>query len=475
MLHNIGLFRPTQGLRLGKLVQSALRTSTIRVTPKLAPLARSLATFTKNSSALRKAVFAPKTGTKLAFFRHNHSQAPRKPRLPINSANSVGYWLVATLGLVFGIVILGGLTRLTESGLSITEWKPITGTIPPLTEEDWLAEFEKYKELPEFKQLNSHITLEDYKFIFFMEWLHRLVGRLIGATLVLPALYFYFAKRTLAHAARRFLGLGVLLGLQGAVGWWMVYLGLDQQQLDERKLKPTVLQYRLTTHLGAAFLLYMGMLWTGWEILRENKWVKNPEAAQKTFQLLAGSPARSARRVALGLLVLTFVTAMLGGMVAGLDAGLIYNTFPRMSYDNEHWLPLANELWSPLYARKEDLLDLYWRNLFENPTTVQLVHRCLATTTFFSVFAAHMYVNRVQLFLPRNAVRAMHGMMGLVTLQLTLGISTLLYLVPIPLAAAHQAGAIALLTGCLGFAAALKKPRWGIRFLIRRLSGVERK
>lgn len=398
--------------------------------------------------------------------QQSQQQRPRKSGYPVNSHSNVGYWLIGTSGLVFGIVVLGGLTRLTESGLSITEWRPITGSIPPLNEEEWIKEFNKYKESPEFKQLNSHITLEDYKFIFFMEWAHRLWGRAIGVTLVLPALYFALRRRTSAHMNRRFIGLALLLGLQGAVGWWMVYSGLDQKQLDDRQSKPTVSQYRLTTHLGAAFLLYLGMLWTGLEIIRENQWIKNPETALKTFAKLESPVVKPFRRMSLLLLGLTFITAMSGGMVAGLDAGLIYNTFPKMG---DGWVPSSNELFSPLFARKPDQSDIYWRNLFENPTTVQLVHRILAITTFSSIFAAHMYVNRNKVLLPKKAVKLMHYAMGMVTLQAALGISTLIYLVPIPLAAAHQAGAVGLLTICLAFAARLRKPRFPIRILIMKL------
>ena len=228
----------------------------------------------------------------------------------LNSSKTVGYWLVGTSGLVFGIVVLGGLTRLTESGLSITEWKPVTGTIPPMNEQEWLDEFARYRESPEFQQLNSHISLDEFKFIFFMEWVHRLWGRAIGMVFVLPAVYFAVAKKSSPRVNRRVFALSCLLGLQGFIGWWMVKSGLDQEQLNERKSKPTVSQYRLTTHLGTAFLLYMGMLWTGLEILREAKWVKNPTKALAVFAKLDNPAVVSIRRSALGLLALTFVTAM---------------------------------------------------------------------------------------------------------------------------------------------------------------------
>lgn len=176
---------------------------------------------------------------------------------------------------------------MTESGLSITEWKPVTGAIPPLNEQEWQEEFDKYKDSPEFKQLNSHITLEEFKFIFSMEWGHRLVGRCIGAFFILPALYFYARGKFTPRVTKRVGILTGLLGLQGFIGWWMVKSGLDEEQLAERKSKPTVSQYRLTTHLSAAFLMYLGVLWTAFEILNENKLVKMskkvPETAQKSW------------------------------------------------------------------------------------------------------------------------------------------------------------------------------------------------
>lgn len=381
---------------------------------------------------------------------------------PTITNKSIGYWLISTSSLVFGIVVLGGLTRLTESGLSITEWKPVTGALPPLNQEDWTAEFDKYKNSPEFKQLNSYMTLEEFKFIYSMEWGHRLVGRAIGAFFVLPAIYFWASGKFSRHIKVRVVGLTGLLGLQGAIGWWMVKSGLDEKQLAERRSKPTVSQYRLTTHLAAAFLMYLGVLWTGFEVLNENNWLKlartNPEKVRTIFEKLSSTSIRPIRHIAAALLGLTFLTAMSGGMVAGLDAGLIYNNFPNMTEEYPYF-PAKHELISPLFSRKEDQSDLLWRNLLENPTTVQLVHRVMATVTFFSILAAHLYANKKKQTIPKSAQRALHGVMGLATLQVALGISTLIYLVPIPLAATHQAGALALLTGCLIFSSKLKSPR----------------
>lgn len=391
------------------------------------------------------------------------AEAVSVPKTLLNSSNVVGYWLIGTSGLVFGIVVLGGLTRLTESGLSITEWKPVTGALPPMNQADWEEEFRKYKESPEFKQLNSHIDLDEFKFIFFMEWIHRLWGRAIGAVFLLPAVYFAATRKTSGHVNRRLFGLSLLLGLQGFVGWWMVKSGLDPAQLEERKSKPTVSQYRLTAHLGMAFLLYMGMIFTGFEILKENKWMKNPAKALELFKMTDSPSLGPLRKISVAVLALTFVTAMSGGMVAGLDAGWIYNTFPKMG---ENWFPSSRELMDPQFARKEDNSDIWWRNMLENPTTVQLNHRILAITTFCSVFALHMYCSRHKSIIPKSADRTVKAMMGLVTIQAGLGIATLVYLVPISLASLHQAGSLALFTSAIIFVAQLKKVRIPTKILI---------
>ena len=441
----------------------------------MSPLLRSAK---KQSSILKQANATNLTRTLLSqkrqfssfkpLFNEGSASASKSDVTPdmvnsVKTSNSVAYWLIGTSGLVFGIVVLGGLTRLTESGLSITEWKPVTGSLPPIGQKEWEEEFLKYQSSPEFQQLNSHINLDEFKFIFFMEWIHRLWGRAIGVVFIAPAIYFAVTKRSSPHVNKRLLGLTSLLGLQGFLGWWMVKSGLDQEQLDARKSKPTVSQYRLTTHLGAAFFLYMGMLWTGLDILKENKWMKNPDQAAKLFQKLDNPALGPMRKIALTLLAFCFVTAMSGGMVAGLDAGMIYNTWPKMGAS---WFPSGRELMDPNFARREDKKDMWWRNLLENPTTVQLVHRTFATAAFFGVFAVHMYALKKKLALPRNAQMSVHALMGVVTLQVTLGIFTILLVVPTPLASTHQAGSLALVTAAVVFANQVRRPRANIRTLI---------
>ncbi|ODV82945.1 hypothetical protein CANARDRAFT_10037 [[Candida] arabinofermentans NRRL YB-2248] len=384
-----------------------------------------------------------------------NTSSSNRSKWPINSHKNVGYLCLGSSILVFGIVILGGLTRLTESGLSITEWKPVTGSIPPLNDQEWEIEFEKYKNTPEFKLLNSHITLDEFKFIFKMEWSHRLLGRIIGLTFVLPSLYYISRRKVSIPTSFKLLGICLLIGLQGGIGWWMVYSGIDSKQLEERRSKPTVSQYRLTAHLGAAFLVYCCMISTGISILKEHSIIKNPQIWLKNFQLIKSPSLKKFRLLTTGLLGLVFITAMSGGLVAGLDAGLIYNTFPHMGDDI---VPSINELMSPLFARCQDQSDLIWRNMLENPTMVQLNHRILAISTFFSVLGLHLYSHNIKTIIPKQAYKWLNISMGLVLVQVTLGISTLIYLVPIELAAAHQSGALALLTSVLMVFNNLKKP-----------------
>lgn len=394
--------------------------------------------------------------------------AQKQKRRPVNTWKPVGYWLIFSSSLVFGIVVLGGLTRLTESGLSITEWKPVTGSIPPLSQEEWEEEFAKYKNSPEFKLLNANITLSEFKFIFFMEWSHRLVGRFIGLFVALPAVYFVATRKVTPHVAGRIGLIAGLLGLQGFIGWWMVKSGLDDKFLEEPGSHPRVSQYRLTTHLCAAFLLYTAMVSTGLDIIREASWIKSPVEAAREIIKLDNPILKKYRKMATGLLCFVFLTAMSGAFVAGLDAGMIYNSFPYMG---DSLIPPTTELFDPHYnkANPDSNWSLFWRNMLENPSTVQLNHRILAVSAFCLLTAFHLYTHRMKPFLPRSAYRANMYVMGFLSLQVALGISTLIYVVPVPLAAAHQAGALALLTSVIFMCARLKQPRTAQRLLISAL------
>ncbi|KAM5443778.1 Cytochrome c oxidase assembly protein cox15 [Microsporum ferrugineum] len=371
-------------------------------------------------------------------------EAVSKSRFPDVSSKGVAYWLLASAASVFGIVVFGGLTRLTESGLSITEWRPVTGSIPPLDADDWESEFAKYRASPEFKLLNPNMTLSEFKSIYYMEWIHRIWGRFVGLSFVIPAAYFIATKRVSKPMSLRIAGIAGLIGFQGFLGWWMVKSGL-KDDLFAPGSHPRVSQYRLTAHLGAAFVCYVAMLWNGLAILRSHRLLADPVKGLEILQSLKNPKLAIFRRSVAGLALLVFVTAMSGGLVAGLDAGLIYNEIPWMG---NGLAPPKEELLDEFYSRKEDRSDLWWRNMLENPSFVQLDHRILAMTTFTSVMALWAYsrMPAMKKLLPRVAKKGVHGVVAFTAVQVALGISTLLYLVPIHLASAHQAGSLFLLT-----------------------------
>jgi heme a synthase len=357
--------------------------------------------------------------------------------------------------------------------LSITEWKPVTGSVPPLSEADWASEFLKYQSSPEFHLLNPQMTIDEFKSIYWMEWVHRLWGRAIGITFVLPAIYFVARRQVSQPMMLRLAGVAGLIGFQGFIGWWMVKSGL-KDDLFASGSHPRVSQYRLTSHLGTAFLCYTAMLWNGLSILRTNKLLSmNPTAATQVLSALSSPQLKIFKRSVAGLALLVFTTAMSGGLVAGLDAGLIYNEFPNMGIG---LTPPKSELFNKFYSRDPDQKDLYWRNALENPSLVQLDHRILATTTFTAVMALWAYSRfspTMRKFLPRAAKRGVHGVVGFVWLQVALGISTLIYLVPLPLASAHQAGSLALLTWTLILGSRVWYPSRAARLFMQRLSAVK--
>ncbi|KAH0081299.1 COX15-CtaA-domain-containing protein, partial [Aureobasidium melanogenum] len=313
--------------------------------------------------------------------------ATRKSSFPETSDKKVGYWLLASSASVFGIVIFGGLTRLTESGLSITEWRPVTGSLPPMNAEKWESEFALYRASPEFKLLNPRMTLEEFKQIYWMEWIHRLWGRFIGITFLLPTAYFIARRRVSAGMALKLTGICGLIGFQGVIGWWMVASGL-KDDLFAPGSHPRVSQYRLTAHLGTAFICYLAMFWNALSIFRENRLLANPQESSKLLKQMMVPELKFFRRSVGALLVLVFITAMSGGLVAGLDAGLIYNEFPYMGLG---LTPPKKELFDTFYSHVPDHSDLWWRNVLENPSLVQLDHRILATTTFTAVMALWAY------------------------------------------------------------------------------------
>lgn len=354
--------------------------------------------------------------------KHNMVSLAFKPlqlyrSLPVDKkAKMVGYWLLGCCGLVATTVSVGGLTRLTESGLSMTDWK-FAGRRAPGTQEEWEVEFDKYKASPQWKYQVCHsgMTLREFKFIWYMEWGHRHLGRVIGLCVVLPTLGL-LSRPWLTRALKvRLLGFSSLVVGQGFMGWYMVKSGLEDRP-DSPDI-PRVSQYRLAAHLGMAFVLYLGMLKTSLDVLLP--------------ATHASSPAlKNIRRWSGGVGVLAFVTATSGAFVAGLDAGLVYNSYPKFA---DRWIPADLAVFSPA-----------WKNLFENTTTVQFDHRVLGHSLLLGICG--VWVLSRPLVLPRRAELATQLLMGVGWMQVGLGVSTLLLHVPTWLAACHQQGSLVLLT-----------------------------
>ncbi|KAG2182412.1 hypothetical protein INT43_007342 [Umbelopsis isabellina] len=361
----------------------------------------------------------------------------------------VAYWLYFNAGLIFTIVVVGGLTRLTESGLSITEWNVISGMKPPRSQKDWEEEFEKYKQFPEYKLLNRHMTIDEFKNIFYWEWSHRMLGRFIGTAFILPGLYFASRGYMTKKVAKQCFGITAMLGFQGFMGWYMVKSGLSQALMKEPGAVPRVSQYRLTAHLATAFVIYGSTIMVAADIIRQHR-LANGRITKDLIRAINNPALNRFRTAALFMLHFIFATAMTGGLVAGLDAGLIYNEWPMMG---EGIVPPKNELWSNHFVKPGD--NGKWRNLLENPTTVQFDHRTMAETT--AVLATGLYLYSRRLPLPRNVKVASNAMMAAVAAQVTLGICTLIYMVPIELAALHQAGALTLLTANFWLVHTLRK------------------
>ncbi|KAG0699852.1 cytochrome oxidase assembly protein-domain-containing protein [Suillus ampliporus] len=411
------------------------------------------------------------------FFSANTFQAAAQTsQLPVIAPPLVGRWLLFSSAMVFAVIVVGGVTRLTESGLSITEWKPITGIIPPMNVDDWNVEFEKYKATPEFKLLNHSITLDEFKNIFYMEWGHRVLGRLIGITFVVPLVYFSLRKKLTKSMPAQLTGMALLIGVQGFLGWYMVKSGLEDSIMDTPGAVPRVSQYRLAAHLGTAVVLYAGMLGTGLAVMKDWKYASGrPWSGSSTMNwqdVLSNFVVKRFSRLSKGLTALVFLTALSGAFVAGLDAGLLYNEFPLMG---GRIAPPLDELFSSAYAKNADGSDVWWRNILENPTTVQFDHRVLAMTTYLSTCLLFAYSRRpaVRALLPPLARTSVTAAFAMANVQVLLGLATLLYLVPVPVAAAHQAGSIALLSTMVHLLVSLRRP--GLAAQMWRKAGMQAK
>jgi cytochrome c oxidase assembly protein subunit 15 len=315
-------------------------------------------------------------------------------------------WLLAVAATIFLTLVVGGVTRLTESGLSIVEWKPVTGVLPPLSEPEWQSEFTKYQAIPQYRELNRGMSLDQFKTIFWWEWSHRLLARTTGAVFLLPFLFFLWRGWIPPRLRVRLwtiFGAGALLGL---VGWWMVSSGLSGA-------RTSVSQYRLAFHLTLACGIYAAVLWT----------------AQQVAPRLPCLAAGRLRLAAVAITALMLLQIYLGALVAGLNAGLIYNTWPLI---DGALVPDAARLW---------FIEPAWRNFFENTLTVQFDHRMVAYTIWF-VALLHL----ANTWRSGSAWRGALTLAILVTLQATLGIVTLLHQAALPLALAHQSLAIVVFT-----------------------------
>ncbi len=340
--------------------------------------------------------------------------------IPADRARPIAAWLAAVAAMVFAMIVLGGVTRLTQSGLSITEWWPISGWRPPLDDAAWEELFARYRESPEYRMLNLGMTVAEYKTIFWFEYVHRLWGRLIGVAFLVPMVAFLAKGWVTRSLAARLIGLFALGGAQGALGWYMVMSGLVDQ--------PDVSQYRLAAHLGLGVAILIALEWTALDIVR-------PRRPRGNLAL------RRLTQAALALAGLIFVTQISGAFVAGLDAGLVYNTFPLMG---DAIVPAEIFAMQPLYM-----------NFFENIVTVQFDHRLLAVTTVAAVLWFWWRSRRAALNGEQRLAVNLTAAVAIV--QAALGISTLLLLVPVPLAAMHQAGAVALLGAAVWAAHALSR------------------
>jgi heme a synthase len=367
----------------------------------VAGCAREGADYKGRANSIKRAFGRSKIAFKTGFM--TASSAQQAPHL-----GAVRWWLIVVAALIAVMVLVGGATRLTESGLSIVEWKPVTGTLPPLNEAQWVQAFEGYKAIPQYRELNAGMSLAEFKTIFWWEWSHRLLGRVIGAVYLLPFLYFLWRGAPGAELKRRLWMIFALGALQGGVGWWMVASGLTQ--------RTEVSQYRLATHLVLALIIFASIVWT----LR--RMTARPQPVVPVRLKVSG----------VALLGLTFVQLYFGALVAGLRAGRVYNTWPEI---DGALIPSAARLWFE---------TPWWRNLFDNTLTVQFEHRM---TAYALLILAVLHA--IGAMRSRAGVAIIGGAVSLVaaiTLQAALGILTLLHQVPIDLALAHQAVAIVVLT-----------------------------
>ena len=322
----------------------------------------------------------------------------------------VAIWLFFVATVIFFMIILGGATRLTHSGLSMVDWNPIMGVVPPLNEIEWTGTFERYKEFPEYQKTNAGMTLEAFKSIFYFEYFHRLLGRLIGLLFLLPFLFFWFRGFIRRTMLPQMVIMFILGGMQGLLGWYMVKSGLVND--------PQVSQYRLTSHLLAAVVIYSYILWVAFGLVK------------KTTQSVIDVKRKKLYRYSIALTALIIFMIFTGGFVAGTKAGYAYNTFPLMA---GKFIPDGMYTLAP-----------FWLNWFENITSIQFNHRMIAYLLVLLVPIFCIAVRRM--FITQRSRTAAHLLLAMLVTQVSLGVATLLLHMPVVLAVTHQGGAIILLT-----------------------------
>ena len=406
---------------------------------------------TPSSRRAFAATTASATGTSTAAKSSGLTYLSSRTLNPLGGGG-VAKWIFGTAGMVVGMIHVGGVTRLTQSGLSMTTWSPL-GSLPPITKEQWETEFRRYQQFPEFEQRKS-MTLSEFKYIYAWEYGHRMLGRITGLVFCAPWIYFTVRGRIPKGYQLRMAALGTMGATQGLVGWWMVKSGLGEDRRGDRK-EIRVKPIRLAAHLTMAVATYGALLWTGLDLLslphihspNKNGGTGALESLAKQLSSMGRNAIQSTTRLRAGSMLLaglTTITITSGALVAGNDAGRAYNTFPKM---DDAWIP-------------DDILELapWHRNLLENTATVQWNHRLLGTATASTALAlSAVGLGRAQGLLITPQVRKGLMAVGLAaTGQFALGVSTLLYYVPISLAAAHQLGSIVVFTSSIYLAHSLR-------------------
>ncbi len=328
---------------------------------------------------------------------------------------AIGIWLILVALVVFTMIMVGGATRLTQSGLSMVDWKPISGIIPPLSVEEWQAEFDAYRQYPEYKLINKGMSLDEFKSIFYWEYGHRVLGRLIGLIFFIPMMYFFIRKKVKPELKLPLIGLFILGGLQGLMGWYMVKSGLVSE--------PEVSHLRLTAHLTLALIIIAALCWVAWGLMR-------PQKLSQTAALPSGL-----YRLSWAIFGLIFIQLMLGALVAGLKAGFAYNTWPLMG---AAFIPEGLYAFSPL-----------WHSILDHTMTVQFNHRMVAYAVFLSVLGLVYYVHRHNMVAPIK--QAAWIVFAAVCAQIIIGIFTLIYVVPVSLGVLHQGGGVLVMLSMLFF------------------------